>query len=101
MGQGRRTAVKVQPSTIRTALSFKLSVIVVGMGKRGMHHATAFHANGRFEVVGICDIDQARLEPPPPSSATRKIGTDAARAGRGRQARHFLLLHAAAICARR
>ena len=27
------------------------------MGKRGMHHATAFNANPRFEVAGICDID--------------------------------------------
>src|SRR5271157_555237 len=32
------------------------------MGKRGMHHAQAFHANGRFEVVGVCDIDPARLD---------------------------------------
>jgi predicted dehydrogenase len=31
------------------------------MGKRGMHHAQAFQANGRFEVAGICDIDPARL----------------------------------------
>ena len=36
-------------------------VVIVGMGKRGMHHATAFHANPKFQVVGICDIDQARL----------------------------------------
>ncbi len=32
------------------------------MGKRGMHHALAFQANGRFEVVGVCDIDPARLD---------------------------------------
>lgn len=37
-------------------------VVVVGMGKRGMHHALAFQANPRFEVVGICDIDAARLD---------------------------------------
>lgn len=37
-------------------------VVVVGMGKRGVHHAMAFHNNPRFEVVGICDIDQARLD---------------------------------------
>ncbi len=36
-------------------------VVVVGMGKRGKHHAAAFNANGRFEVVGICDIDEARV----------------------------------------
>src|SRR5271157_3296945 len=32
------------------------------MGKRGMHHAQAFQANRRFEVVGVCDIDPARLD---------------------------------------
>jgi predicted dehydrogenase len=37
-------------------------VVVVGMGKRGMHHATAFAANPRFELAGICDIDQKRLD---------------------------------------
>ncbi len=53
-------------------------VMVVGMGKRGMHHATAFKANGRFEVVGICDIDQARLEAAAPKLGGPAIGTDAA-----------------------
>jgi len=36
-------------------------VVVVGMGKRGMHHALAFQANPRFEVAGICDINPVRL----------------------------------------
>jgi predicted dehydrogenase len=40
----------------------KYRVVVVGMGKRGMHHASAFQANGRFEVVGVCDKDQGRLD---------------------------------------
>jgi predicted dehydrogenase len=40
----------------------KYKVIVVGMGKRGMHHARAFQANGRFEVAGVCDVDSARLD---------------------------------------
>ncbi len=40
----------------------KYRVVVVGMGKRGMHHALAFQANQRFEVAGICDIDNKRLE---------------------------------------
>ena len=35
----------------------------------GMHHAAAFQANRRFEVAGICDIDQARLE-----AAAAKLG---------------------------
>ena len=37
-------------------------VLVVGMGKRGMHHATSFNVNPKFQVVGICDIDQKRLD---------------------------------------
>ncbi|MGH9449357.1 MAG: Gfo/Idh/MocA family protein [Terriglobia bacterium] len=36
-------------------------VIVVGTGKRGIHHATAFKSNPRFELVGLCDRDAARL----------------------------------------
>lgn len=44
-------------------------VVVVGMGKRGMHHASAFQANPRFEVVGICDRDESRLE-----AAAAKLG---------------------------
>ena len=39
----------------------KYKVVVVGMGKRGLHHATAFQANGRFEVAGICDSEPPRL----------------------------------------
>jgi predicted dehydrogenase len=30
-------------------------VVVVGMGKRGKHHAAAFKKNPRFELVGIAD----------------------------------------------
>jgi len=48
------------------------------MGKRGMHHATAFHANPRFKVVGICDIDKARLEAAAPKVGDPKVSTDAA-----------------------
>jgi predicted dehydrogenase len=39
------------------------------MGKRGMHHATTFKANDRFEFAGICDIDPTRLE-----AAAAKLG---------------------------
>jgi predicted dehydrogenase len=53
-------------------------VVVVGMGKRGMHHATNFKANGQFEVVGICDIDQARLDAAAPKLGNPKTGTNAA-----------------------
>jgi predicted dehydrogenase len=53
-------------------------VVVVGMGKRGMHHATAFHANGRFEVVGLCDIDQKRVDDAAAKLGVALKGTDAA-----------------------
>jgi predicted dehydrogenase len=47
----------------------RYTVMVVGMGKRGLHHAAAFNANPRFQVVGICDIDSARLD-----AAAGKLG---------------------------
>jgi predicted dehydrogenase len=47
----------------------KYRVVVVGMGKRGMHHALAFQSNGRFEVKGVCEIDKDRL-----NAATVKFG---------------------------
>jgi len=50
----------------------RYKVAVVGMGKRGMHHAAAFQANGRFEVVGVCDVDPARLY-----AAAAKLGVTA------------------------
>ena len=53
-------------------------VVVVGMGKRGMHHAAAFAANERFELVGICDIDQKRLDDAAGKLGGPKTGTDAA-----------------------
>ncbi len=55
------------------------SVLVVGMGKRGLHHAKAFHENPRFKVTGICDIDKARLETARQSLGGPEIGTDAAK----------------------
>ena len=48
------------------------------MGKRGMHHAAAFNANSRFQVVGICDIDQARLEAAAAKLGGPETSTDAA-----------------------
>jgi predicted dehydrogenase len=56
----------------------KYRVIVVGMGKRGMHHAATFHANPRFEVAGICDIDAARLAAAAPKLGNPQTGADAA-----------------------
>ena len=53
-------------------MSDRYRVVVAGAGKRGMHHAAAFRANSRFEVVGICDIDQGRLD-----AAAAKLGVTA------------------------
>ena len=44
-------------------------VIVVGMGKRGLHHAIFFKANPHFELIGISSRDQGRLQ-----SALSKLG---------------------------
>jgi predicted dehydrogenase len=44
-------------------------VVVAGMGKRGVHHATAFAANKRFELAGIASRDQKRLD-----AALSKLG---------------------------
>jgi predicted dehydrogenase len=56
----------------------KYTVLVVGMGKRGMHHATAFNANPQFQVTGICDIDAARLAAAAAKLGNPRKGTDAA-----------------------
>ena len=47
------------------------TVAVAGLGKRGMHHAEAVAKNPRFKLVGLCDIDQARLD-----AAKQKFGVD-------------------------
>jgi predicted dehydrogenase len=43
-------------------MSRRYRVVVVGLGKRGGHHAAAFQANPRFEIAGLCDVDEKRLE---------------------------------------
>ncbi len=55
----------------------KYNVVVAGLGKRGMHHAEAFANNGRFEIVGLCDIDNARLEAAAKKFGNPRTGTDA------------------------
>ncbi len=55
------------------------SVAIAGMGKRGTHHADAFAANPRFEIVGLCDIDQARLDATAEAYGVAYTNTDAAR----------------------
>ena len=59
-------------------MSDKYKVLVVGMGKRGQHHAQAFHGNPRFEVAGICDIDRGRCEAVAPKLGNPQVGVDAA-----------------------
>ena len=59
-------------------MSTQYTVLVVGMGKRGMHHATSFNANPNFKVVGICDIDAKRLEDAAAKLGNPQTGTDAA-----------------------
>jgi len=51
-------------------------VVVVGTGKRGVHHAAAFAANPRFELVGLADSDQARLDAAAAKFGSAKTGTD-------------------------
>ena len=59
-------------------MSKQYSVVVVGMGKRGKHHAAAFNQNPRFKVVGICDVVQAALDAAAPTLGNPKTSTDAA-----------------------
>jgi predicted dehydrogenase len=49
------------------------------MGKRGMHHASTFQANGRFEIAGVCDIDPARLDAAAAKLGNPVKGADAAK----------------------
>src|SRR5437762_8021619 len=37
-------------------------VLVIGLGKRGLHHAAFFRSNPRFELVGVSSRDPARLQ---------------------------------------
>ena len=66
-------------------MSQKYKVVVVGMGKRGMSHALTFHANPRFEVAGICDIDEARLAAAAAKLGNPKTSKDAAALARAVQ----------------
>ncbi len=55
------------------------TVAVAGLGKRGVHHADAISKNPRFELVGLCDIDQGRLDAAKQKFAVAYGNTDAAR----------------------
>lgn len=58
-------------------MSKQHTVMVVGMGKRGMHHATHFHANPDFRIVGICDIREDLLIEPAKQLGNPQKGIDA------------------------
>jgi predicted dehydrogenase len=53
-------------------------VVVVGLGKRGRHHATAFRANPRFELAGIAGRDAAALSKAAAELGNPRASTDAA-----------------------
>ncbi len=53
-------------------------VAIAGLGKRGTHHADAFAANPRFELVGLCDINQERLASAADQYGVSCTNTDAA-----------------------
>ena len=53
-------------------------VIVVGVGKRGTHHADAFAKNPRFELVGLADINAERLAAAAKPFGKVETSTDAA-----------------------
>ncbi|MEN8254936.1 MAG: Gfo/Idh/MocA family oxidoreductase [Verrucomicrobiota bacterium] len=59
-------------------MSEAYKTMVVGMGKRGKHHANTFHAHDRFEVAAICDINEETLADAAPQCGNPKTGTDAA-----------------------
>ncbi len=51
-------------------------VVVVGMGKRGKHHAVAFKNNPRFELAAICTRDEAKLEKAAAELGNLRTSTD-------------------------
>jgi predicted dehydrogenase len=55
------------------------TVAVAGMGKRGTHHADACARNPRFKLVGLCDVDPARLEAARQKFGVEHVDTDAGR----------------------
>jgi predicted dehydrogenase len=54
----------------------RYKVLIVGLGKRGTHHAATFHANPRFQVVGIAGTDKGRLEAAAPKFGNPQFSTD-------------------------
>ena len=53
------------------------TVVVVGLGKRGRHHAAAFRANPRFELAGIATRDADKLAKAAAELGGPRTSTDA------------------------
>jgi predicted dehydrogenase len=51
-------------------------VVVVGMGKRGKHHAAAFKNNPRFELAGVSTRDPVKLEKSAAELGNPRTSTD-------------------------
>lgn len=51
-------------------------VVVVGLGKRGVHHAAAFRNSPRFELAGIATRNAARLEQAAAGLGNPRASTD-------------------------
>ena len=52
-------------------------VMVVGVGKRGKHHAIAFQKNPRFEIVGLADCSPQQLGKAAAELGVTKTSVDA------------------------
>jgi predicted dehydrogenase len=55
------------------------TVAIAGLGKRGTHHADAFAQNPRFRLVGLCDLNQERLDAAKQTFGVALGSADAAR----------------------
>src|SRR4051794_35379119 len=51
-------------------------VVVVGLGKRGRHHALAFRNNPRFELAGLSTRNPARLREAAAELGVSQTNTD-------------------------
>ncbi len=56
----------------------RYKVVVIGLGKRGRHHAAAFRANPRFELSGIATRDSAALAKAAAELGSPRTSTDPA-----------------------
>ena len=54
------------------------TVAIAGLGRRGIHHAQAFSGNPHFEVVGLCDLDEERMQAAAEQFDISYTNTDAA-----------------------